>query len=303
MDFPKTDMPISMKIRRVCVGFLLLGGASTIRASTSFPDSVTTKREFVSGTFNGTRAINFHTIEMLKKGSLDFRISHRFGLLKTGKDFLWGIDGPANIRIGMDYTLTDRLVVGLGRTSNKKMADGLLKFRFLRQGLGEGSPVSVVGISSMNITTEKDPNANFNGFSKYEYFSSRIAYMNQLIVARKFSSRFSFQIMPTLIHYNLVEKLSDKNDIFSVPVSAHFKITKRIALTGEYALPTFPHIRDRSLYHNSASIGFDLETGGHVFQVFITNSPGINEVQVIPYTTSNWSKGEARLGFNISRVF
>ncbi len=261
-------------------------------------------KQLVFASFKGTRLINLHTIETLGKGSLDFRISHRFSDFSTGASNLWGLDGPATIRLGFDYSVTDRFTVGIGRSSYGKLADGFLKYRILRQTMDNSMPVSLTGLITMNVSLDKDPNKNILGVDKYEKFSSRIAYMYQLMIARKFHERLTLQVSPTFIHYNMVMNLNDKNDILALGVSGRFKITRSISLTGEYIFRINDYTPDQSdLYHNSASIGMDLETGGHVFQVFVTNSFAINEVQFIPYTTSRWDKGQIRLGFNVSRVF
>jgi hypothetical protein len=303
MDFLKISMGKSILISILVFAFFIKGFTQSNWSSNIDSGNSDTIGQLVSHTFSSTRLINFQTVETRKKGGLEFRISHRFGELKGGGDFLWGLDGPANIHIGMDYNLFDNLVIGIGRTSNGKLADGFLKYKLLKQKVGKGSPISLVWLSSINITSLKDANAASNGFNKYAYFSSRLSFMHQVIVARKFSSRLSAQLMPTLVHYNLVEKLSDKNDIFAIPIAAKFNLTKHLAITGEYTIPTFAHVRDKSLYHNAASFGLDIETGGHVFQLFSTNAIGINEVQTIPYTSSSWTKGQARFGFNLSRVF
>lgn len=308
MAYLKTKMVRRFKYLTACLlPFLVLEFVSAQSNPMSLLDSLSNDehpaKDYVRATFKGTRLINFHTIETLRKGAIDFRISHRFGDLSGGADNFWGLDGPATIRLGLDYSLLDNLVVGIGRSSSHKLVDGFVKYKFVKQATNGGSWVSLVWISSLNITTEKDGSAAVNGFNKYEFLSSRLSFMHQLIVARKFSEKLSVQILPTLIHINQVEKLSDKNDIFAIPLSGRFKLTKRLAVTGEYGIRILPYVRDKSQYHNSGSIGLDLETGGHVFQLFFTNSYGINEVQSIPFTTSNWSKGQIRLGFNISRVF
>jgi hypothetical protein len=142
-----------------------------------------------------------------------------------------------------------------------------------------------------------------NGVSQFDHSSDRYAYMFHLMLARKFSEKLSLQINPMFIHYNLVLNTTDKNDIYALAGSGRYKVSRRIAITGEYILHLGKYVRDASLYTNSASIGMDIETGGHVFQLFVTNSQAINEVQLVPFTNSFWKKGEIRFGFNISRVF
>jgi hypothetical protein len=261
------------------------------------------KKEIVYASFKGTRLINFQTVETMGKGSLDFRISHRFGDFSTGAYNFYGLDGPATLRLGFDYSVTDRFTVGVGRSSYQKMFDGFLKYRILRQTQDNSMPISVTGIVSMYITAQNDPTAAVTGYNQYEFFSSRMSYMYQLLIARKFNSRLTLQIAPTLIHFNLVTYANDKNDLFAIPISGRFKISKRFSITGEYGLRISRYTANQKSYYNSASIGVDIETGGHVFQLFITNSSAINEIQTIPYTDSNWSKGQVRIGFNISRVF
>jgi hypothetical protein len=260
------------------------------------------KKENVIATFKGTRLINLHTIETLTKGSLDFRISHRFGEINTGGENLWGLDGPATIRLGLDYSITDNFVVGIGRTSYRQYFDGFAKYKLWQQQNG-GKKFSLVGIASVNVTGEKDQNKAITGIDRYENFSSRMAYMFQILVARKFNEKFSLQLAPTLIHYNLVDRANDKNDIFAIAASGRYKITRSLAITGEYIARPLKYTPIQDDYFDVLSIGLDIETGGHVFQLFFTNAFAINEVQLIPYTNTSWKDKGVRFGFNISRVF
>jgi Membrane bound beta barrel domain (DUF5777) len=304
MESRKNDTELFMKQIILLPALLLVLGishAQTILGTDTSTGRVYSKRRYADSSFAGTRLVNFHTIQMNKKGTVKLHIAHRFGELKSGQENLWGIDGPANIRIGFDYSLLDNLTLGIGRSANKKIVDGFAKYRFVRQAM-HGSPVSMAFVGSMNVQTDKDPNKG-TADAKYPYTSSRFSYLAQLILARKFTKRFSFQAAPTFIHYNLVEKLSDKNDMFFVPVAARFNLTHWLSITGEYGIKTFKYQRDMSGLHDSFSLGFDMGTGGHVFQIFCTNSYGINEVQALPYTTGNWQKGQVRIGFNVSRVF
>ncbi|MCU0384104.1 MAG: DUF5777 family beta-barrel protein [Cyclobacteriaceae bacterium] len=260
------------------------------------------KKEPVIATFKGTRLINLHTIETLTKGSLDFRISHRFGEINSGGENLWGLDGPATIRLGLDYSISNKLVVGLGRTSYRQYFDGFAKYKLWQQQTG-GKKFSLVGIASVNVTGEKDPNKIISGIDRYDNFSNRMAYMFQILIARKFSEKLSLQLAPTLVHYNLVDRANDKNDIFAIAASGRYKITRSLAITGEYIARPLKYTPVQDDYFDVLSIGLDIETGGHVFQLFFTNAFAINEVQLIPYTNSSWRDKGVRFGFNISRVF
>ncbi len=257
------------------------------------------EKNYTYATFKGTRLVNLHTVETLSKGTLEFRIAHRFGPLSSGLYNFYGLDGPATIQLRLDYAVTDRLLLGIGRTSDRKMVDGFVKYKWLRQTADGSMPITVTALGSANVTAEKNTSVN----NRYAYFSNRLAYLTSVMVGRKFSPEFSAQISPILIHYNLVDQLADKNDMLSIGTQARYKFTRSTAITAEYILRATPYVRDMSVYKNVLSLGFDIETGGHVFQVFLTNGYSINEVLAIPYTTSSWTKGEMRLGFNISRTF
>ncbi len=258
------------------------------------------KKEYTTATFKTTRLINFHTVEVLSKRSLDFRISHRFGDFNSGAYNAWGVDGGANIRLGLEYCHGSRLMFGVGRTSGKKIADGFLKYRLLKQTTkGGGMPVSVTLFTSVYHTFMQ--NVLINGENKYQTPYDRLSFCHQIMVARKFNSRFSFQLTGAMVHVNLVDKINDKNDCFIIGGVTRFKFAKRQAITLEYGYRINKYSKDK--YYDSFGIGYDLETGGHVFQVHLTNSFGLTEDQYFMYTNTSWDNWGIRLGFNISRVF
>lgn len=258
------------------------------------------KKEYTSATFKTTRLINFHTVEVLSRRSLDFRISHRFGDFNSGAYNAWGVDGGANIRLGLEYCHGSRLMFGIGRTSGKKIADGFLKYRLLKQTTkGGGMPVSVTLFTGVYHTFMQ--NVVLDGINKYQTIPDRLSFCHQIMIGRKFNSRFSFQLTGAMIHTNLVEKLTDKNDCFIAGAVTRFKFAKRQAITLEYGYRVNKYSRDR--YYDSFGVGYDLETGGHVFQLHFTNSFGLTEDQYFMYTNTSWENWGIRLGFNISRVF
>ena len=222
--------------------------------------------------------------------------------INSGGYNLWGLDGPANIRLALEYSYNGRLMFGVGRSSYQKMFDGFLKYRLLRQTVGGSMPVSVTLHGAMFYTQQKDPNRISNGFDKYEYPIDRLSYVSQIIIARKFTPSFSFQVAPVYVHYNLVDKIRDKNDMFAISFATRLKLTKRFAITSEYTwrLPTDYSVEE---YYDSFGIGCDLETGGHVFQMHVTNSFGISDNQFIPFTETKWNNMGIRIGYNLSRVF
>lgn len=259
-------------------------------------DQAPAKKPFTTATFKATRVINGHSIENVGKGVLDFRVSHRFGTLNSGFKNFFGLDG-ATTRIGFDYGVTDWLMVGIGRGTYQKEYDGLVKVKLLRQREHGGMPVSISYLGAMGIQSADVPVPDGATY----YFSNRIAYTNQLLIARKLSGRLSLQLMPTHVHYNLVDKSSEPNDVLALGIAGRFKLSNRISLTGEY----FYQLPDNKLdgTTNSLSFGLDVETGGHVFQLLFSNSTGMTERAVIGQTTGKWGNGDVHFGFNISRVF
>lgn len=246
--------------------------------------------------FKTTRVINSHSFENTTGGVLDVKISHRFGFLNSGAYELFGLDN-ATIRIGADYGITDRLMVGLGRSSVGKTYDGFAKYKFLRQSSGtRNMPVSAAYVATVVVQTLKWANPD-----RENYFSSRLYYSHQLLLGRKFSESFSLQLMPTLIHRNLVPTETDKHDVLSMGAAVRQKLGKRLALNAEYYYNLPGQLAEG--FSNSLSIGFDIETGGHVFQLHFTNSTAMIEKGFITETTGNWLDGDIHFGFNISRVF
>lgn len=251
------------------------------------------QKEEAIATFKGTRLINGHTVEVRNKKELDFIISHRFGRLNSGAYHLFGLD-EANIRLGLDYGLTDRLNIGVGRSSFEKVYDGFLKYKLLRQGVADGgNPFSAVVFTSAAITTLRSAN-NLS-------ISNRIAYSWQLLLARKFSERLSIQLMPSLVHRNLALTEADDNDIYSLGWGGRFKLSKRVALNLEYFYRFNKPVQEENF--NPFAIGFDIETGGHVFQLHLTNARAMQEKGFITQTSGNFLNGDIHFGFNISRVF
>jgi hypothetical protein len=190
---------------------------------------------------------------------------------------------------------------GAGRSSYEKMYDGFLKYRLMRQAIDNGPAVSITLFAGMYYTAQKDQNAAINGYDKYEFTSSRFSYVYEAMVARKFTPRFSLQLAPFFVHYNIVERITDKNDCYGVAGVMRYKFTKRQAITAEYAYRINNY--SNSSYYNSLGIGWEIETGGHVFQVHVTNSYGIADNQYLMFTNTQWNNMGVRLGFNISRVF
>jgi hypothetical protein len=262
------------------------------------------KKDYATASFKTTRLINGHSIENVAPGVLDVKISHRFGMVNRGSYELFGLD-QASMRIGFDYGISKRFMIGVGRSTYQKQYDGFGKFKILRQSSGGrwSSPISVSAVSTVMLNTLKweDP-------KRQNYYTSRLSFAHQLLIARKFSEGLSIQLMPSYVHSNLARTVTEPNDIFAMGIGGRIKLTKRLSFNVEYY-----HILPISAVagedyriagtHNSLAIGFDIETGGHVFQLHFTNSTGMTEKSFITETTGDFFKGDIHFGFNMSRVF
>lgn len=253
---------------------------------------------YTTATFKSTRIMNGHSIERMPGGQLDVRISHRFGTINSGAYNFFGLD-QSNIHLSLEYGVSKWLMIGVGRGSYEKTFDGFAKFSILRQSSGARvMPVSVSVVTSAALKSLK-----FSDQTRTNYFTSRMAYVAQILVARKISQGLSIQLTPSYVHRNLVATELDPNDIYAMGAGARIKLTKRVSLNGEYYYVANPKTYLSQKIYNPLSVGFDLETGGHVFQLFFTNSLGMIEKAFIGETTSTWSNGGIHFGFNISRVF
>lgn len=258
-------------------------------------ESAAPETDYAKYAFKSTRIINGHSIENVAAGVLDFRILHRFGPVNGGAYELFGLD-QANMRMSFDYGLTDRLQIGIGRSNIGKAFDGLVKYKLLRQSTGAVEmPVSVSWVSGvlLNSLRWSDPN-------RENLFSSRFSYYHQVLVARKFNDKLSLQLSPTLLHRNLVATPAVPNDVFALGAGGRVKLNNRVAATFDYFFVLPGQLPN---HNNSLSIGFDIETGGHVFQLHFTNSRGLNEGQFITGANGQWGNGDVHFGFNLSRAF
>lgn len=281
--------------------FFVLLIASPVFAQTDTTDLLQSvekdkpSKQYITSAFKSSRVINGHSMELIGKGVLDVRILHRFGFVNEGISNLFGLD-EASMRMGFDYGLGNNLTVGIGRSTFRKELDGFIKYRFLRQAEGPGaSPVSIVWVSGIALYTTKweDP-------SRKNYFSSRLGYYHELIIGRKFSDIFSLQLAPVLVHRNLIDSVKNSNNTLALGIGSRIKLSKRVAFVVDYH-PVLSGKQPRTF--DPLSLGFDIETGGHVFQLHFSNATGMNEKEFITNTTGKFWKGDIRFGFNLSRVF
>lgn len=259
-------------------------------------DDAAGETDYATAAFKTNRVINLHSLENTAPGVMDFKISHRFGTLDGGLYNIFGLD-LASIRLGLDLGVTDNLAIGLGRSSLEKTYDGFVKYKFLRQSTGKRNvPITAALFASAAIQTLKWAEPD-----RENLFSSRLYYTFQLILGRKISDGFSVQLSPTIVHRNLVRTSAEKNDVPALGIAARQKLNKRIAINAEYIYVMPDRLAPE--FRNSLSVGFDIETGGHVFQLHFTNSTSMIERGFIAETTGSWADMGIHFGFNISRVF
>jgi len=266
-------------------------------------------QETVFQTFKDTRVINSHSVETLKAGRMDIRISHRFGDIAGtagGWQTFYGLENASDIMIGAEYGFTDNLMMGINRTKGagplKQNVHGFLKFRLITQEYEGSQPFSLAFLALGSGSTM--PKSEIEGvLNFFEKSAHRFSYHLQVIMARQFSERFSFQISGGWTYRNIVPS-DDQNDLVSVGAATRFQLTKSIGIIVDANFPISELRTTENGYYPALGVGFEWETGGgHVFQLNVTNATGIAETDFIPYTQTNWADGQYRLGFTISRLF
>lgn len=255
-----------------------------------------TQEDIVTATFKGTRILNGHSIENRKDEELEFIISHRFGAINLGFDELFGLD-QSNIRFALEYGLTDDLTVGLGRSSFEKTFDSFFKYSLVKQKKGANAfpfAISVFGSVAAKTQDEEFPILE-------RTFSENLSYVGQILIARKFNSSFSMQLTPTYIHRNTVRVAEDPQSILALGFGSRIKLSKRVSFNTEYywAFDESTSINAK----NSLAFGVDIETGGHVFQLILSNAITMIEKSFIAENTGDFFGGDIHFGFNISRTF
>ncbi len=263
--------------------------------------------EFVEEVFSSTRVINGHSTEMLGKKVLEYRIEHRFGDIagpNGGAQQMFGFDNSADIRMALEYGITDNINIGIGRSKGngqpyRSLIDGYFKYRVLRQKKNS-MPISMVLLGTASFTYMK-ASSDISQVSSFPNWQHRFAYCGQLNISKKFGSWYSLSLSPTLVHRNYVAS-SDQNTLFALGGAMRFSIGKTMGVVLEY-YHVFDDPNFRSANFNSLGVAFEFVTFGHNFTINLTNSTGFGEAQFITNTYSNWLKGQFRLGFTIGRKF
>ena len=267
-------------------------------------DSVAINESVVSA-FKSLKIVNLESTKLAAKGDFYFIVAHRFGFIDKGFDDFFGLDN-ANTQLKFLYGVNDWLTLHIGRSGFQETYDLAAKYRLYAQK-ENGFPVTIVGFNSVAINSELKeedyPNLKFE---------NRLSYVAQVLISRKFSDKLSLEIAPSVFHENTLRDILDENNAvilpnpqdntqFAVGLGGRYKLTSRWSVNVDYAA----HLNraSQSNYKNPLSIGVDLETGGHVFQMHFTNAQAMHETGYLGQTVGDWSKGEIAFGFNLVRVF
>lgn len=256
----------------------------------------TNAKEIETSAFKGLQIANMQSTKLTSKGEWYMVVSHRFGDLTNGFDNFFGLDN-AFTKFGGIYGVTDWLSVGASRHTYDKVYEVTAKYRLANQ-IKDGFPVTLVGYNTIDINSKLDA-ATFSGLK----FTNRLAFSTQFLISRKFSDSFSLELNPIYIHKNLYEYGTEQKNEFFMGTGARYKIAKRMSLNIEYAARISTIEGERSPYQNPLTLGLDIETGGHVFQLVLSNSQAMNDVAMYSRPSGNWNGGGIYFGFNMYRVF
>jgi hypothetical protein len=277
--------------------FFTMGYASAQDDLLNQLDTVKSKeKEIEMSAFKGLQIGNMQSTKLAAKGEWYMLVSHRFGDLTEGLDNFFGMDN-ALTKIGGLYGATKWLTLGASRQTYNKIYELTAKYKLANQEI-DGFPVTIVGYNTMDINsalkTSEFPNLQF---------TDRLAFTTQLLISRKFSEKFSFEVAPIYVHKNLYDDTVEQKDLFLVGAGARYKIAKRLSINLEYAARVSLPEEFVSPYHNPLTVGLDIETGGHVFQLVVSNSQPMNDVAVFSNTSGDWNGGSIYFGFNMYRSF
>jgi hypothetical protein len=266
-------------------------------------------QEAVFQTFKDTRVINSHSVETIKAGRMDFRIAHRFGDIAGtagGWSTFYGLENASDVMIGFEFGLSDKLMFGLNRTKGtgplKQNVNTFFKYKLITQEIEGNQPFSLAFMAMSSASTM--PKSRIEGvLNFFEKTAHRFSYHMEIILAKKFSNRFSLQASGAWTYRNIVPA-NDQNDLVSLGGAMRLQLTKAMGILIDSRFPLSGLRTTENGYYPTSGVALEWETGGgHVFQLNFTNSRGLAETDFIPYTTSNWLDGEYRMGFTVSRLF
>ncbi|MDV3908078.1 hypothetical protein CMT84_06410 [Elizabethkingia anophelis] len=254
-------------------------------------DTIKTNTETIHPAFKALQIVTGQSTKLAAKKELYIIVAHRFGDVSTGFKNFFGLDN-ASTKLGAIYGITDGISISLSRETYMKTFEGAVKYRLIRQN--DDFPVDIVGYNVMGVNTDLSKD-NY----PYLTFNDRLSYLSQALISRRFSDKFSLQLMPSFVHKNLYEPKNENKNQFLTGLGGRYKISKRISVNAEY----FVNFDSHSIYKNPLSLGLDIETGGHVFQLLFTNSQINSDIGYLTNALGNWGKGHVFFGFNLYRVF
>lgn len=254
-------------------------------------DTLKTTTEVSQPAFKALQIVTGQSTKLTAKNEWYIVVAHRFGDVSTGFKNFFGLD-DASTKLGVIYGVTDKVSVSLSRETNLKTFEGGVKYKLLSQN--ENVPVDIVGYNVLALNTDLDKD-NY----PHLRFSDRLSYLTQALISRRFSDKFSLQLTPSYVHKNLYDPAIEDKNQFLAGLGGRYKVSKRISVNAEY----FVNFDDHSFYKNPLSLGVDIETGGHVFQLLFTNSQLNSDIGYLSNATGKWGKGQIFFGFNLYRVF
>ncbi|KFF24197.1 DUF5777 family beta-barrel protein [Chryseobacterium vrystaatense] len=254
-------------------------------------DTLKTNPEVSQPAFKALQIVTGQSTKLSAKKEWYIVVAHRFGDISTGFKNFFGLD-DASTKLGVIYGVTDGISVSLSRETNLKTFEGAVKYKLIKQT--ETSPVDIVGYNVMALNTDLDKD-NY----PYLKFGDRLSYLTQALISRRFNDKFSLQFTPSFIHKNLYDPAIEDKNQFLTGLGGRYKISKRISINAEY----FVNFDNHSFYKNPLSLGMDIETGGHVFQLLFSNSQINSDIGYLSNAVGKWGKGQIFFGFNLYRVF
>ncbi|MDC8098468.1 DUF5777 family beta-barrel protein [Chryseobacterium rhizosphaerae] len=254
-------------------------------------DTIKTDTEFSQPAFKALQIVTGQSTKLAAKKEWYIIVAHRFGDVSTGFKNFFGLDN-ASTKLGVIYGISDAISVSLSRETNMKTFEGAAKYRLIRQN--DDFPVDIVGYNVMGVNTD---------LSKDNYpfltFNDRLSYLTQALISRRFNDKLSLQLTPSYVYKNLYEPKNEDKNQFLAGLGGRYKISKRVSVNAEY----FVNFDNHSFYKNPLSLGVDIETGGHVFQLLFSNSQINSDIGYLTNASGEWGKGHIFFGFNLYRVF
>lgn len=254
-------------------------------------DTLKTTTSTSQPAFKALQIVTGQSTKLSAKNEWYIIVAHRFGDISTGFKNFFGLD-DASTKLGVIYGITDGISASLSRETNMKTFEGAVKYKLVKQS--ENFPADIVGYNVMALNTDLDKD-NY----PHLRFSDRLSYLTQALISRRFNDQFSLQLTPSYIHKNLYDPAIEDKNQFLAGLGGRYKISKRISINAEY----FVNFDDHSFYKNPLSLGMDIETGGHVFQLLFSNSQINSDIGYLSNAVGKWGKGQIFFGFNLYRVF